>query len=45
MKPTSQEVPMLYFLHGLGQNEQTLLRSGGLGLMKISGNNTKSAIF
>lgn len=26
--------PALYFLHGLGENEQTLLRSGGWGLIE-----------
>src|ERR1044071_8320020 len=26
--------PVLYFLHGLGENEQTLLRSGGWGLIE-----------
>ena len=26
--------PVLYFLHGLGENEQTLLRSGGWGLIQ-----------
>jgi S-formylglutathione hydrolase FrmB len=30
----SKKYPVLYFLHGLGQNEQTLLRSGGWGLIE-----------
>jgi S-formylglutathione hydrolase FrmB len=29
-----QKYPVLYFLHGLGENEQTLLRSGGWGLIE-----------
>ena len=29
-----QKYPALYFLHGLGENEQTLLRSGGWGLIE-----------
>jgi S-formylglutathione hydrolase FrmB len=33
-KETSKEYPVLYFLHGLGENEQTLLRSGGWGLIE-----------
>src|SRR5713101_4749240 len=32
-KETSHKYPVLYFLHGLGENEQTLLRSGGWGLI------------
>jgi len=31
---TSKKYPSLYFLHGLGENEQTLLRSGGWGLIE-----------
>lgn len=31
---TSKKYPALYFLHGLGENEQTLLRSGGWGLIE-----------
>jgi S-formylglutathione hydrolase FrmB len=31
---TSKKYPVLYFLHGLGENEQTLLRSGGWGLIE-----------
>ena len=30
----SRKYPVLYFLHGLGENEQTLLRSGGWGLIE-----------
>ena len=30
----SQQYPILYFLHGLGENEQTLLRAGGWGLIE-----------
>jgi len=30
----SKKFPVLYFLHGLGENEQTLLRSGGWGLIE-----------
>jgi S-formylglutathione hydrolase FrmB len=30
----SRKYPALYFLHGLGENEQTLLRSGGWGLIE-----------
>ena len=33
-KSGSQKYPVLYFLHGLGENEQTLLRSGGWGLIQ-----------
>jgi S-formylglutathione hydrolase FrmB len=33
-KNTSQKYPVLYFLHGLGENEQTLMRSGGWGLIQ-----------
>lgn len=29
-----RKYPVLYFLHGLGENEQTLLRSGGWGLIE-----------
>ena len=29
-----KKFPVLYFLHGLGENEQTLLRSGGWGLIE-----------
>jgi len=29
-----KKYPVLYFLHGLGENEQTLLRSGGWGLIE-----------
>jgi S-formylglutathione hydrolase FrmB len=31
---TQRKYPVLYFLHGLGENEQTLLRSGGWGLIE-----------
>ena len=31
---TTKKYPALYFLHGLGENEQTLLRSGGWGLIE-----------
>jgi S-formylglutathione hydrolase FrmB len=31
---TQRKYPILYFLHGLGENEQTLLRSGGWGLIE-----------
>lgn len=30
----SEKYPVLYFLHGLGENEQTLLRSGGWELIQ-----------
>ena len=30
----TRKYPVLYFLHGLGENEQTLLRSGGWGLVE-----------
>src|SRR5713101_172148 len=33
-KETGKKYPELYFLHGLGENEQTLLRSGGWGLIE-----------
>jgi S-formylglutathione hydrolase FrmB len=33
-KETGKKYPVLYFLHGLGENEQTLLRSGGWGLIE-----------
>jgi len=33
-KNTSQKYPVLYFLHGLGENELTLMRSGGWGLIQ-----------
>jgi enterochelin esterase-like enzyme len=33
-KESSKKYPVLYFLHGLGENEQTLLRSGGWGLIE-----------
>ena len=33
-KENSKKYPVLYFLHGLGENEQTLLRSGGWGLIE-----------
>lgn len=29
-----KKYPVLYFLHGLGENEQTLLRAGGWGLIE-----------
>ncbi|HEY4660453.1 MAG TPA: alpha/beta hydrolase-fold protein [Terriglobales bacterium] len=31
---TTARYPILYFLHGLGQNEQSLLQSGGWGLIE-----------
>jgi S-formylglutathione hydrolase FrmB len=31
---SNKKVPILYFLHGLGENEQTLLRGGGWGLVQ-----------
>jgi S-formylglutathione hydrolase FrmB len=33
-KESGKKYPVLYFLHGLGENEQTLLRSGGWGLIE-----------
>jgi S-formylglutathione hydrolase FrmB len=33
-KEAGKKYPVLYFLHGLGENEQTLLRSGGWGLIE-----------
>ncbi len=33
-KETNKKYPVLYFLHGLGENEQTLLRSGGWELIE-----------
>jgi len=32
-KETTKKYPVLYFLHGLGENEQTLIQSGGWGLI------------
>jgi len=32
-KPSSQRYPVLYFLHGLGENEQTLFKTGGWTLI------------
>jgi S-formylglutathione hydrolase FrmB len=32
-KPAAQRYPVLYFLHGLGDNEQTLFNSGGWTLL------------
>src|SRR6266480_564928 len=29
-----KKLPVLYFLHGLGENEQALMRSGGWGLIE-----------
>jgi S-formylglutathione hydrolase FrmB len=31
---SNKRYPVLYFLHGLGENEQTLIRSGGWGLIQ-----------
>jgi S-formylglutathione hydrolase FrmB len=33
-KDGSKKYPVLYFLHGLGENEQTLINSGGWGLIE-----------
>ncbi len=33
-KDGSRKYPVLYFLHGLGENEQTLINSGGWGLIE-----------
>jgi S-formylglutathione hydrolase FrmB len=33
-KETAKKYPVLYFLHGLGENEQTLVNSGGWGLIE-----------
>lgn len=33
-KETEKKYPVLYFLHGLGENEQTLINSGGWGLIE-----------
>jgi len=33
-KETSKKYPVLYFLHGLGEDEQTLMNSGGWGLIE-----------
>jgi S-formylglutathione hydrolase FrmB len=33
-KDGGKKYPVLYFLHGLGENEQTLLNSGGWGLIE-----------
>jgi S-formylglutathione hydrolase FrmB len=33
-KETDKKYPVLYFLHGLGENEQTLISSGGWGLIE-----------
>jgi len=30
----TRKYPVLYFLHGLGENEQALMRSGGWGLIE-----------
>jgi S-formylglutathione hydrolase FrmB len=32
-KHSARRYPVLYFLHGLGQNEQTLFNTGGMGLL------------
>lgn len=32
-KELAKKYPVLYFLHGLGENEQTLIQSGGWGLI------------
>src|SRR5215470_20293431 len=31
---STKKYPVLYFLHGLGENEQTLMRSGGWGIIQ-----------
>src|SRR5205823_397754 len=33
-KESNKKYPVLYFLHGLGENEQALMRSGGWGLIE-----------
>jgi S-formylglutathione hydrolase FrmB len=33
-KDSNRKYPVLYFLHGLGENEQALMRSGGWGLIE-----------
>ena len=33
-KDSGKKYPVLYFLHGLGENEQTLMNSGGWGLIE-----------
>jgi S-formylglutathione hydrolase FrmB len=33
-KDSGKKYPVLYFLHGLGENEQTLVNSGGWGLIE-----------
>jgi S-formylglutathione hydrolase FrmB len=33
-KEVTRKYPVLYFLHGLGENEQTLMNSGGWGLIE-----------
>src|ERR1035438_4785537 len=33
-KEPAKKYPVLYFLHGLGENEQTLVQSGGWGLIE-----------
>jgi S-formylglutathione hydrolase FrmB len=33
-KEPNKKYPVLYFLHGLGENEQTLIQSGGWGLIE-----------
>jgi S-formylglutathione hydrolase FrmB len=33
-KEVTNKYPVLYFLHGLGENEQTLIQSGGWGLIE-----------
>jgi S-formylglutathione hydrolase FrmB len=33
-KEANKKYPVLYFLHGLGENEQALVRSGGWGLIE-----------
>ena len=42
---TQRKYPVLYFLHGLGENEQTLLRSGGWGLIEDLGHDHKVGDF
>ena len=38
---SSKKYPVLYFLHGLGENEQTLMRSGGWGIIQDLQRETK----
>jgi S-formylglutathione hydrolase FrmB len=44
-KELAKKYPVLYFLHGLGENEQTLIQSGGWGLIDDLGQQHKVGDF